>query len=131
MSRFLSLNNNNNRLHEALAFVLTSRGIPCIYYGTEQYLHNDTSGGTDPYNRPMMVNFSTSTTAYQLVNKLSTLRRNNPAIAYGSMGQRWINNDVYIYERKFFGNVVLIAINKNETTGYSISGLNTSLPAGG
>src|SRR5678816_2531127 len=131
MSRFLSLNNNNNRLHEALAFVLTSRGIPCIYYGTEQYLHNDTSGGTDPYNRPMMVNFSTTTTAYQVINKLSTLRRNNTAIPYGSIAQRWINNDVYIYERKFFGNVVLVAINKNETSGYNISGLNTSLPAGG
>jgi glycosidase len=130
MARFLSINNNNNRLHEALAFTLTSRGIPCIYYGTEQYLHNDTGGGTDPYNRPMMSTFDTSTTAYQVINKLSTLRRNNPALAYGSMGQRWINNDVYIYERKFFGNVVLVAINKNETTGYNISGLYSSLPAG-
>ena len=130
MARFLSINNNNNRLHEALAFTLTSRGIPCVYYGTEQYLHNDTNGGTDPYNRPMMVNFSTSTTAYQLINKLSTLRRNNTALAYGSMGQRWINNDVYIYERKFFGNVVLVAINKNETTNYNITGLLTSLPPG-
>lgn len=130
MARFLSINNNNNRLHEALAFTLTSRGIPCIYYGTEQYLHNDTSGGTDPYNRPMMTNFNTSTTAYQLVNKLSTLRRNNTAVPYGSMNQRWINNDVYIYERKFFGNVVLVAINKNETSSYNISGLNTSLPQG-
>jgi glycosidase len=130
MSRFLSLNNNNNRLHEALSFTLTSRGIPCIYYGTEQYLHNDTGGGTDPYNRPMMVNFNTSTTAYQLINKLSTLRRSNTAIPYGSMSQRWINNDVYIYERKFFGNVVLVAINKNETSSYNITGLNTSLPAG-
>jgi len=27
-----------------------------------------------------------------------------------------MNNDVYIYERKFFGSVVLVAINKNETT---------------
>ena len=130
MSRFLSANNNNNRLHQAMSFVLTSRGIPCIYYGTEQYLHNDTSGGTDPYNRPMMPGFDTTTTAYQLVNKLSTLRRNNTALAYGSMSQRWINNDVYIFERKFFGNVVLVAINKNETTGYSVSGLNTALPAG-
>lgn len=130
MARFLSINNNNNRLHQAMSFILTSRGIPCIYYGTEQYLHNDTSGGTDPYNRPMMSAFSTSTTAYQLMNKLSTLRRTNTAIPYGSMSQRWINSDVYIYERKFFGNVVLVAINKNETSGYSISGLNTSLPAG-
>jgi glycosidase len=129
MARFLSINNNNNRLHEALAFTLTSRGIPCIYYGTEQYLHNDTSGGTDPYNRPMMASFDTTTTAYKVMNKLSTLRRNNPALGYGSMTQRWMNNDVYIYERKFFGSVVLVAINKNETTGYSISGLNSSLPA--
>jgi glycosidase len=130
MARFLSVNNNNNRLHEALAFTLTSRGIPCIYYGTEQYLHNDTNGGTDPYNRPMMPSFSTSTTAYQLVNKLSTLRHNNPAVPYGSMGQRWINNDVYIYERRFFGSTVLVAINKDDSSSYSISGLNTALPAG-
>ncbi|HEU4796795.1 MAG TPA: alpha-amylase family glycosyl hydrolase, partial [Pyrinomonadaceae bacterium] len=130
MARFLSIHNNNNRLHEAMAFTLTTRGIPCLYYGTEQYLHNDTSGGTDPYNRPMMTTFNTATTAYQLVNKLSTLRRNNTAIPYGSMSQRWINNDVYIYERKFFGNVVLVAINKNETTSFNISGLNTSLPVG-
>ena len=130
MSRFLSLNNNQNRLHEALAFVLTSRGVPCIYYGTEQYLHNDTSGGTDPYNRPMMATFDTTTTAYKLTGKLSTLRHSNPAVPYGSMSQRWINSDVYIYERKFFGSVVLVAINKNDTTAYNITGLNTSLPAG-
>jgi len=130
MTRFLTLNNNNNRLHEALAFTLTSRGIPCIYYGTEQYLHNDTNGGGDPYNRPMMPGFSTTTTAYKLIGQLSTLRHNNPAIPYGSMGQRWISSDVYIFERKFFGSVALIAVNKNETTSYSISGLNTSLPVG-
>src|SRR5258706_1937127 len=130
MARFLSVNNNNNRLHEAMSFVLTARGIPCIYYGTEQYLHNDTTGGTDPYNRPMMPGFSTSTTAYTLINRLSTLRHNNPAVSYGSMSQRWINSDVYIYERKFFGSTVLVAINKNDSSSYSIAGLNTALPAG-
>ena len=130
MARFLSINNNNNRLHEALAFILTARGVPCIYYGTEQYLHNDTSGGTDPYNRPMMPSFSTTTTAYTLTSRLSSLRRSNPAISYGSMAQRWLNPDVYIYERKFFGSVALVAINKNETTAYNITGLNTALPAG-
>ncbi|HEY0083048.1 MAG TPA: alpha-amylase family glycosyl hydrolase [Pyrinomonadaceae bacterium] len=130
MTRFLSLLNNNNRLHQSLAFILTQRGIPCIYYGTEQYLHNDTTGGGDPYNRPMMNAFNTSTTAYTLTNRLSTLRRNNPAIGYGTTQQRWMNNDVYIYERKFYGNTVLVAINKNETTSYPITGLNTALPAG-
>jgi glycosidase len=141
MARFLTINNNNHRLHEALAFVLTARGVPCIYYGTEQYLHNDTSGGTDPYNRPMMQGWSTTTTAYQLISKLSKLRRDNASIAYGTTtrrplvagddyAQRMIDSDVYIYERKFYGSTVLVAINKNETTAYDIKNLNTSLPAG-
>ena len=62
-SRLLTLNNNQNRLQEAMAFLLTGRGIPIIFYGDEQYLFNNTSGGdgnpgTDPYNRVWMSSFS-------------------------------------------------------------------------
>jgi hypothetical protein len=121
---------NQNRLHEALAFLLTCRGIPNIFYGDEQYLYNTNSGGNDPYNRVNMSSFSTTTTAYQLITKLATLRANNDALGYGTMQQRWINNDVYIFERNFYGSVVLVAINKNDTTSYSITGLSTALPAG-
>ncbi len=129
-SRFLTLNNNNNRLHEAMAFLLTCRGIPVIFYGDEQYLHNDTNSGNDPYNRVWMSSYNTTTTAYQLINKLATLRQSsNDALAYGGFQQRWLNNDVYIYERQFFNDVVLVAINKNDTTSYAISGLLTALPA--
>ena len=56
-----------------MAFLLTSRGIPVILYGDEQYLHNDTNNGNDPYNRVWMSSFSTTTTAYQLINKLAAL----------------------------------------------------------
>ena len=130
-SRLLTVNNNNNRLHEAMAFVLTARGIPVILYGDEQYLHNDTNGGGDPYCRVWMSSFSTTTTAYKLINKLAGLRQStNDALAYGTFRQRWINNDVYIYERQFFNDIVLVAINKNDTTSYPITGLLTSLPAG-
>ena len=128
--RFLNLNDDINRLNEATAYILTERGIPIIYYGDEQYLFNATNGGSTPYNRQMMSSFSTSTTQYQLIHSLSTLRQNNDAVAYGSHTQRWINNDVYIYERQFFNSVVLVAINKNDTTSYPISGLYTALPAG-
>jgi glycosidase len=130
LPRFLSINNNTNRLNEALAFILTSRGIPVIYYGDEQYLHNDTNGGGDPFNRNQMTSFSTATTPYGFIHTLAGLRQSNDALAYGSSAQRWINNDVYIYERKFFDDVVLVAINKNDTTAVSIGGLNTALPAG-
>jgi len=128
-SRFLTLNNNKNRLHEALAFLLTCRGIPVILYGDEQYLHIDTSNGNDPYDRVWMSSFD-KTSAYTLIGKLAALRQSNDAIAYGSWKQRWINNDVYIYERQFYNDVVLVAINKNNSATYNISGLNTVLPAG-
>ncbi len=129
-ARLLSLNDNQNRLQEAMAFILTGRGIPIILYGDEQYLFNNSNGGNDPYNRVWMSSFNTSTTAYKLISKLARLRAANDAIGYGTWKQRWINNDVYIYERQFFNDVVLVAINKNDTTPYSISNLHTALPPG-
>ncbi|MGD0799560.1 MAG: alpha-amylase family glycosyl hydrolase [Acidobacteriaceae bacterium] len=129
-NRLLTINNNQNRANEAMAFTLTCRGIPVILYGDEQYLHNDTKSGNDPYNRVEMTSFSTSTTAYNLIQKLAHLRQSNDALAYGGWQQRYVSGDVYIYERKFYSDVVLVAINKNDTTAMAISGLNTSLPVG-
>lgn len=129
-SRFLTFNNNKTHLHEAMAFLLTCRGIPVILYGDEQYLHNDNNSGNDPYNRVAMTSFDTTQTAYQLIKSLSTLRQNNDALGYGTFQQRWINNDVYIYERRFFNDVALVAINKSDSTSYPISNLFTALPAG-
>ena len=128
--RLLSVNNNQNRLNEALALLLACRGIPVVLYGDEQYLHNDTNGGNDPNNRVWMSSFDTQTKAYSLINLMAQLRQSNPALAYGTSMQRWINPDVYILERQFNSDVVLIAVNKNETAPYSITGLFTSLTAG-
>ncbi len=129
MSRFLTINNDSNQLHMALSFLLTVRGTPCLYYGTEQYLHNDTNGGGDPYNRPMMNNWDQNSTAYRVIDELSTLRQSQPALQFGDHQQRWINNDVYIYERQFYDDVVLVAINKSNNW-HHVTGLYTALPAG-
>lgn len=130
ITRFLSANGNTTLLDQAQVFVLTARGVPTIYYGDEQYLYNNTNGGNDPYNRPMMTTFDQTTRGYKIVQKLSDLRRTNPAVRFGSIGQRWLNSDVYIYERKFYNDVALVAINKSTTASYNVTGLNTSLPAG-
>jgi len=130
LPRLLSVYNNQNRVNEALALLLACRGIPVVLYGDEQYLHNDTNSGNDPYNRIWMSSFNTQSTAYSLIDLMANLRQSNPALAYGTSMQRWINSDVYILERQFNSNVVLIAINKSESTPYQISGLFTSLPAG-
>jgi glycosidase len=130
LPRLLSVNNNQNRLNEAMALLLACRGIPVILYGDEQYLHNDTNGGNDPYNRIFMSAFDTQTTAYRLIDQMAQLRQSNPALAYGTSMQRWINADVYILERQFFGDVAVIAVNKSETASYNITGLFTALAPG-
>ena len=126
MDRFMVDGGDPRKVDMALAVLLTSRGVPNIYYGTEQYM----TGNGDPNNRKMMTSFNRSTRAYQVIKKLSSLRKTNPALAYGDTEQRWINNDVYIYERQFGKDVVLVAINRSSSQSYSVTGLYTALPAG-
>ena len=109
--RFLSVNGSHDAMHAALAVAMTIPGIPIVYYGTEQYLHNDTLGGGDPYNRPMMTSFDTSTPAYQLLHCLGALRASNPALAYGTYQALHLSHALYIYQRQFGQNVVVVAVN--------------------
>jgi glycosidase len=126
MDRFLVAGGSARRMEQAVAVTLMSRGVPAIYYGTEQYM----TGVGDPNNRARMTSFNTNTTAYKLIKALAPLRKSNPALAYGTTQQRWVSPDVYIFERKFGSNVVVTAVNRNLSTATSIGGLVTSLPAG-
>lgn len=113
MSRFGSLNPDGKALRLAVALIMTCRGIPCIYYGTEQYLHNDTNGGEDPYNRPMMDRWDTHTPIYQTMAKLSKLRRINPAVCLGSQIEKYINQDIFCFLRQYRDFRCLVCFNKS------------------
>lgn len=127
MSRFMTLANGNARaLENAYVIMMTSSGIPTIYYGSEQYA----TGDKDPYNRGDMPGFSTTSTAYQVIAKLAALRKSNAAVAYGTTQERWMNSDVLVYERSFGNSTVLVAVNKSSSQGYNIGGAYTSLPDG-
>jgi glycosidase len=127
--RLLSMGADQMAVKQALSFLLTCRGLPVLYYADEQYLFSDTDGGATPYERNGMTSFS-STDAVLLIQYLAALRASNPALAYGTMTQRWINDDVYIYERQLGTNVILVAINKNPSTDQAITGLDSYLPPG-
>jgi cyclomaltodextrin glucanotransferase len=100
------------RTEMALALILTCRGTPFVYYGTEQYLHNDTNGGADPYNRPMMENWDTGTPAFKLVGKLAKVRKENRAVQSGSHRQKYHSADVYAYTRVYRGSCCLAVFNR-------------------
>jgi cyclomaltodextrin glucanotransferase len=113
MPRFQSLNPDPDLLKVATILIMTARGIPCIYYGTEQYLHNDTEGGDDPYNRPMMDHFDTETPLYKIISILSKLRKTNAAISKGSQTQVYLTPEVFCFARKLFNHRCLVALNQS------------------
>ncbi|MFQ3613262.1 MAG: carbohydrate-binding module family 20 domain-containing protein, partial [Cyanobacteriota bacterium] len=91
-------------------------GIPCLYYGTEQYLHNDTDGGNDPYNRPMMERWDPESPLYRQIRLLSGLRRLNPAVSLGSQWRKYLTDDVWCYTRRYRDSRCFVALNRGETT---------------
>jgi cyclomaltodextrin glucanotransferase len=112
MPRFLSLGCDGETMRLAVDLILTSRGIPCIYYGTEQYLHNNTDGGNDPYNRPMMEQWDLDTPIARDLRRLARLRRVNPAIQVGGQWPMLVGADVYCYLRRYRDSRCFVAMNR-------------------
>lgn len=93
-ARFLSparANGKLDRLKLALVFLYTARGIPCLYYGTEQAF----DGARDPYDREDMFdgrfeqgpslgdNFNMAHPLFQWIARLNNFRRLYPALREG------------------------------------------------
>jgi cyclomaltodextrin glucanotransferase len=128
MPRFQSLNSDPEMLKLAIALIMTSRGIPCIYYGSEQYLHNDTNGGDDPYNRPMMENWDMNSDLYRCIRLLSGVRRLNPAVSLGSQWQKYVTPDIYSYVRRYRDSRCFVVLNRGEAV--TLPEVETEFPDG-
>jgi cyclomaltodextrin glucanotransferase len=120
MPRFLSIVADARKLPLALVLLMTLRGVPCLFYGTEQGLHDDTNGGEDPYNRPMMECWDQGSALYGLVAQLAGLRRRNRALTMGSHQQRYVSNDLYAYSRHYRDSAVLVAVNQGPGTALTL-----------
>ncbi|MDY6782791.1 MAG: alpha-amylase family glycosyl hydrolase [Cyanobacteriota bacterium] len=134
MHRFQTLNPDPEALRMAVVLIMTSRGIPCLYYGTEQYLHDNTNGddnpygNNDPYNRPMMESWDDETQIYRDVRLLSGLRRLNPAVSMGSQWQKYLTADVYCYVRRYRDSLLFVAMNRGEAV--TLEEVDAELPDG-
>ena len=139
--RFLATTGSSTtRLELALAFMYTSRGIPSLYYGTEQ----DFNGGADPANREDMFdglyeqgasigdNFNMTSARFKLVAKLNNLRRLYPALRTGSHDSLWANfagPGLLAYARRLNGEEAFVVFN-TATTAQTIGSRPTLHPAG-
>lgn len=130
VKRFLKNNGDGRSLEVALTTTLVSRGIPNVYYGSEQYVEGFGTDGND--GRVFMdtsSSFNQTTRAYRIIQKLSDLRQQNDALAYGLTSVLYSSADVLVMSRKFFNKEVIIAINRSPYNSYTIPNLTTSMPA--
>ncbi len=138
-ARFLSStasNNNTNALQTALAFLYTARGIPCLYYGTEQGFY----GTTDPNDRedmfagefkdgpngtvsqltsPGVDNFNMTHPLFQLVAKLNNFRRLYPTLSLGTHVNKWNNSaapGLFAYSRVLNAQEIFVVFNTAATS---------------
>jgi cyclomaltodextrin glucanotransferase len=112
MPRFLSISHSYRSLEQALVLLFALRGVPCLFYGTEQYLVDNTEGGNDPYNRPMMMDWNQDSQCYNLINILITTRRRNQALTFGSHQQLYVSDDVYAFARSYRDHHAICVLNK-------------------
>jgi glycosidase len=141
--RFLSQNGNDTAgLQLALAFLLTTRGVPIIYYGTEQGFY-----GNGSYNREDMFagqlkdanfegqdSFNPNYPLYQFTSTLLYIRNNNIPLRRGTFTSRWNNPDsagIYAYSRIYNGQEMVVILNTAtsiESTQSGATGLVTTFP---
>jgi glycosidase len=108
-----------------LAFLLTTRGIPQIYYGTEVLmtgtkeegdgrLRKDFPGGwpadkTNEFSRSGRTDMQNE--AWDYLQKLLQWRKNNVAITQGTLIHYAPRNGVYVYGRVKGDHTVLVVLN--------------------
>jgi glycosidase len=102
--RFMHKNSFPAQAVLAIAYLLTSQGVPCIYYGTEQGF--DGGGNHDSFVRECMFGgrwgafdsterhfFRPSHPIYKSIAKVAAIRRREPALRYGRQYFREISGN--------------------------------------
>ncbi|MCU0467091.1 MAG: glycoside hydrolase family 13 protein [Arcicella sp.] len=127
---FTQLNEDIDLTKMALTYLLTTRGIPQIYYGTEILMENtghhkndglirsDFPGGwqedlTNGFTGQGLSNDKKQMQSY--LKQLLNWRKQNPVIATGKLLHFAPNNGTYVYFRYNSTKTVMIVMNKNTT----------------
>ncbi|KAF1960776.1 glycoside hydrolase [Byssothecium circinans] len=107
-TRWLNQKNDQSLFKNALAYVILSRGIPIIYYGTEQAY----AGGNDPANREDLwrSNFNTNSDLYKALTKLIGARKSAGGLAGNDQVHLYVSSTAYAFSRAG-GNLVVLTTN--------------------
>jgi len=105
--RFIALADDSyRRTRLALTFLFTARGIPVVYYGTEQAMYGDGkahewAGISNYWNRMPMTSWDQNAPLYKHIQRLAKLRGNYIALRRGTQREMWSEDTVYAYSRRY------------------------------
>lgn len=142
VARFRFLMNDTRAHHNALFYLFTQDGIPCIYYGTEQRF----SGGNDPANREDLWDSGYDQTGgtFRFISTLNVIRKQFAPLRRGDFAIRWSTEEradgpgddagIFAFERTYQGETVLVVLNSshNKTSRTNSGGgaMSTAFPQG-
>ena len=96
------------QLKTALGFAFTIRGIPILYYGTEQGF----TGCGDPGNREDLFDgFNPNHPLYLYIQQLNAAKRSHPALQDGWQEEKWVTDSFYAFQRSKNGDEAVVCIN--------------------
>lgn len=128
--RYLSvIGDDYNKYKMGLTWLLTTRGVPQLYYGTEVLMKNsknptdaevrrDFVGGwkTDPSNKFTAAGRTAQENdAFEFVKKLANYRKNTPALHSGKLTQFVPKEGIYVYFRHNADKTIMVLMNTNKT----------------
>ena len=116
---------NITRYKQALLYLLTTRGIPQIYYGTEILMPGDKGEGDGTLRKDFPGGWTGDKTncftregrtklqneAFDYTRKLLNWRKGNEAVGKGTLKHFSIANGTYVYERKYGNQSAVIIMN--------------------
>lgn len=96
-ARFLNQHNDISSLKNALTYVMLARGIPIVYYGTEQAY----AGGGDPANREDLwrSSYNTNSDMYKFLAKLGSVRKTFGGLPNNDHNHIFVEDTGYAWER--------------------------------
>ena len=110
-ARWLNQKDDWALLENCLAFVILSRGIPIVYYGTEQGY----KGGNDPANREDLwrSGYNTNHMLYQAIKRLSAARKRYGGLGGNDHVHLYVADTAYAWSRSG-GNLIVLTVNSGQ-----------------
>ncbi|GFP52917.1 alpha-amylase A type-3 [Trichoderma asperellum] len=112
--RFLSIKNDTSLFKNALTYTILGRGIPIVYYGSEQAF----SGSNDPANREDLwrSGYNTETDMYNAISKLTFAKHTAGGLADNDHKHLYVEPTAYAWSR---AGGKLVAFTTNSGSGSS------------